>query len=117
MKSDPSFTNTIVWNTLPLPPVSAEVRKLIVNAGRGILVARERQPEKSLAEHYAPDSMTVELLAAHDALDKIVDQAFGAISSCKTARERQRLLFSRYEELIAPLQAANRSQRYQPGQR
>ncbi len=103
MKSDPSFTNTIVWNTLPLPSISAAVRSQIIKAGRAVLTARGLQPERSLAEHYDPDRMTGELRAAHDSLDAAVDRAFGATRPCKTERERQHVLFSRYEDLTAPL--------------
>ncbi|WP_410610989.1 class I SAM-dependent DNA methyltransferase [Amycolatopsis sp. lyj-109] len=105
LKSDPSFTNTIVWNTLPLPPVTAAVRSQIIDAGREILAARAMKPEKSLAEHYEPQSMAAELIAAHDALDRVVDRAFGASRPCRSERERQQLLFDRYEELISPLMA------------
>lgn len=99
MKSDPSFTNTIVWNTLPLPSVKSELRSRIIEAGHGILAARALSPEKSLADHYDPDSMTAELVAAHLILDLLVDEAFGAKRACETERERQRILFTRYQEL------------------
>lgn len=103
MKSDPSFTNTIVWNTLPLPPVSPENRIGIIKAGRDVITARNLESGRSLAEQYDPASMTVELLAAHAALDFLVDRAFGSNQACGTERERQQILFARYEELIAPL--------------
>lgn len=106
MKSDPSFTNTIVWNTLPLPPISTQVRLQIIQAGRGVLAARGLEPTKSLAGHYDPDNMSVEVLAAHEALDALVDRAFGAKRICQSVRERQQILFARYEELTAGLLAA-----------
>jgi hypothetical protein len=105
LKSDPSFTNTIVWNTLPLPPVSPEFRDKIISAGKSILAARSLGPTKSLAQHYDPGSMTAELLSAHNALDALVDRAFGSSQTCTSERERQRILFARYEELTAPLLA------------
>ena len=111
MKSDPSFTNTIVWNTLPLPPVGAQVRSQIIEAGRGVLAARELKPGNSLAEHYEPGSMTAELLAAHQTLDRVVNRAFGAAENCATERERQKVLFARYEELTAPLLVASSTRR------
>jgi hypothetical protein len=105
LKSDPSFTNTIVWNTLPLPPVSPEDRDRIIDAGKDIIAARNLAPNKSLAQHYDPDSMSVELIAAHNALDALVDAAFGSSQACESERERQQILFARYEELTAPLLA------------
>ena len=50
--------------------------------------------------------MTTELLAVHDHLDELVDRGFGAPEKCATERERQQILFARYEELTAPLFAA-----------
>lgn len=103
MKSDPSFTNTIVWNTLPLPPVSQDLRSQIAAAGKSVLAARELAPDKSLAEHYKANFMDPALLAAHNSLDVLVDKAFGAASPCQTERERQTVLFRCYQELTADL--------------
>ncbi|MCP3769617.1 class I SAM-dependent DNA methyltransferase [Streptomyces sp. MAR25Y5] len=103
MKSDPSFTNTIVWNTLPIPPVSQELRAQIALAGKSVLAARELAPDKSLAEHYKANSMDPALLAAHDSLDVLVDKAFGAAGPCQSEQERQTVLFQRYQEMTADL--------------
>lgn len=97
LKSDPSFTNTIVWNNLPMPAVID--RKHIIEAGAGVLRARERQPGSSLAQQYDPRSMASELTRAHQELDRVIDMAFGASRRCSTELERQELLFSRFAEL------------------
>ncbi|WP_175954279.1 class I SAM-dependent DNA methyltransferase [Schaalia sp. Marseille-Q2122] len=99
LKSDLNFSNTIVWNNLPLPPVDAELRQQIIEAGKGVLAARELYPERSLAEHYRPDNMDQALLAAHDALDILVDRAFGATEPCANNDERLAILFQRYIEM------------------
>ena len=99
LKSDPSFSNTIVWNNLPLPEVTPELRQQIIEAGKGILAARALHPERSLADHYNPLAMDPELLKAHAALDKVVDKAFGATRVLKSNEERQAILFERYAEM------------------
>ena len=99
LKSDPSFTNTIVWNTLPLPPVSQAEREAIIAAGRGVLAAREIRTGVSLADQYDPRSMAPQLLEAHMSLDEVVDRVFGAGERCRSELERQELLFARYAEL------------------
>lgn len=100
MKSDPSFTNTIVWNTLPLPGVKDVVRSEIVEAGRAIIKARSQSPGKNLAEQYEPRKMSKMLTAAHQDLDSLVDVAFGMdYRKEQSERKRQRVLFERYEEL------------------
>ena len=49
--------------------------------------------------------MTPELIEAHANLDVLVDRAFGATTPCGTERERQQVLFARYDELSAGLLA------------
>ncbi|MCA9684834.1 MAG: hypothetical protein KC457_21805, partial [Myxococcales bacterium] len=103
LKSDPSFSNTLVWNNLPLPLVGDGLRSRIIAAGQAILEARESYPQRSLAEHYNPLSMDAGLVAAHDNLDRLVDSAFGAKRTCASVRERQNILFARYQEMTDPL--------------
>lgn len=99
LKSDPNFSNTLVWNNLPLPEVSEATRQKIIEAGQGVLEARELHPERSLAAHYNPLAMDPRLVKAHDKLDAVVDRAFGAKRTCTTEKERQEILFARYAEL------------------
>lgn len=43
--------------------------------------------------------MSPELLKAHAALDKVVDQAFGATRKLTSEEQRLELLFKNYQEL------------------
>lgn len=108
IKSDLRFSNTLVWNNLPLPPVAPELRQQIIEAGQAVLAARALEPEKSLAQHYTPGKLSAELQAAHDALDVLVDQAFGATQPCASNEERLAVLFARYAELTEAERAASR---------
>lgn len=69
-------SNTLTWNTFPMPGVGPETREAVADAGRGVLAARALYPERSLATHYAPLAMSPELLKAHRALDAAVDTVF-----------------------------------------
>jgi hypothetical protein len=93
------FSNTVVWNNLPLPPVTEDLRQQIIEAGEGVLAARELHPERSLADHYNPLAMDPALLKAHAALDKVVDKAFGAVKTLRSNEERLQVLFERYAEM------------------
>ena len=95
------FSNTIVWNNLPLPTPNAKTRAAVIAAGQSVLVARELHPERSLAEHYNPLAMDPALVKAHAALDRVVDRAFGSRKALHTEQERQAVLFSRYADLTA----------------
>lgn len=77
LKSDCSFSNTIVWNNLPVPEFRNKERQNIIDAGKAILDARAAHPGKSLAEFYDPDLMPQDLLCAHHALDAAVEEAYG----------------------------------------
>jgi len=99
IKSDLRFSAKVVWNNLPLPEVSERARHQIIAAGHGVLEARALRPERALAEHYNPLAMDPVLSKAHDALDRVVDKAFGARRKLNTDVERQQLLFKRHAEL------------------
>lgn len=99
------FSNTVVWNNLPLPHVPEDLREQIIDAGKNVLAARELHPERSLAEHYNPLAMDPALLKAHAALDRVVDKAFGATHALKSNEERQQILFDRYVEMTRATQA------------
>lgn len=103
LKSDPSFSSSLVWNNLPLPQVNPATRKKIIAAGQGVIRARALHPDRSLAEHYNPLAMDPALVAAHRKLDAVVDRAFGATKTLTTERERQAILFQRYLDLTDPL--------------
>lgn len=112
LKSDLSFSNTVVWNNLPLPEISEEQRRKVIAAGRKVLAAREAIEERagepvSLAEMYASlATMDPALRAAHDELDSAVDVAFGATRRCASDAKRLEILFERYQELTAAEEAA-----------
>lgn len=100
LKSDLNFSNTIVWNTFPVPELDPALRKRIIDAGKGVLEARALHPERSLADAYNPLAMDPELLKAHDKLDRVVDQAFGATRKLNSEAQRLELLFASYTKLI-----------------
>lgn len=112
LKSDLRFSNTVVWNNLPLPEISEEQRRKVIAAGRKVLAAREAIEERagepvSLADMYASlATMDPALRAAHDELDSAVDVAFGATRRCSSEEARLKILFERYQELTAAEEAA-----------
>ena len=77
LKSDYSYSNTIVYNNFPWPtPTDAQKQKIEATA-KGILDARALYPDASLADLYDPLTMPVELQKAHTANDKAVMEAYG----------------------------------------
>lgn len=100
LKSDCRFTNTVVWNTLPLPEVDDVLRRKIIDAGQGVLKTRGNYAGQSLADLYDPDVMPVDLRRAHEVLDRLVDVAFGSERWLRgDDDERLRLLLGNYARL------------------
>lgn len=94
------FSNTVVWNNLPLPALDDDTRMALIEAGRNVLVARANHPGQSLADLYDPDYMPTDLRAAHRELDKIADVAFGARKWLKDDDDaRLQVLFKSYTHM------------------
>lgn len=77
LKSDYSYSNTIVYNNFPWPEPTEEQQKKITETAQGILDARARYPDSSLADLYDPTAMPYDLLEAHRRNDRAVMQAYG----------------------------------------
>lgn len=100
LKSDPNFSNTVVWNNLPLPALDDDTCMALIGAGRGVLAARVNHPGQPLADLYDPDYMPADLRAAHRELDKVADVAFGAGTWLKDDDDtRLKVLFDGYARL------------------
>jgi hypothetical protein len=101
LKSDPSFSNTLVWNNLPLPPITTELKAEVIASGKAILEYRRGFEGTSLSDFYHPLAMKPELIRLHNQLDYFVDKAFGATKAIQTNSNREQILFDRYAELTA----------------
>ena len=77
LKSDYSYSNTIVYNNFPWPSPTDEQKATIEKTAQGILDARALYPDASLADLYDPLTMPPELRKAHQANDRAVMQAYG----------------------------------------
>jgi hypothetical protein len=103
LKSDPSFSNTLVWNSLPLPALGPDLKAEIIQLGNEIIKVRDTFEGKSLADIYNPLGMSPSLIKAHENLDRLVDKAFGAMKALSSNVERETLLFEQYLTLTNPI--------------
>ncbi len=94
LKSDYSYSNTIVYNNFPWPVVTEKNREQIEKSAQEILKARTLYPNSNLAALYDPLTMPAELRRAHTANDKAVMAAYGlargayAMIRCRSHRRR-----------------------------
>lgn len=79
LKSGCRFSNTIVWNNFPLPKLTDEGRRAIIDAGQAVLSARGLYHGASLADLYKPadEFLYPELFEAHGKLDEAIESAYG----------------------------------------
>ena len=107
MKSDYSYSNTIVYNNYPWPNnITDKHRSAIATAAQGILHARAAFPTASLADLYDPITMPPVLTKAHRALDRAVDAAYGYASKATGSQAnedapRVAFLFTLYQQMTA----------------
>jgi len=98
LKSDYSYSNTIVYNNFPWPDPTEEQRLKIERAARGILDARSLYPDSSFADLYDELAMPLELRKAHQANDTAVLEAYG-FPKDSTESEIVARLFKMYQGL------------------
>lgn len=77
LKSDYRITKDNVYNNFPWPDPTPKQKELIEKTAQGILNARAKYPDSSLADLYDPLTMPPELRRAHTANDVAVMQAYG----------------------------------------
>ena len=98
LKSDYSYTSTMVYNTFPWPSPTSEQKSKIECSAQLILDARAMYPEASLADLYDDLAMPVELRKAHRANDAAVMEAYG-FRKDMTEAEIVAELFKMYQKL------------------
>lgn len=77
LKSDYSYSNTIVYNNFPWCNPTPEQKEKIEQTAQGILDARNLFPDCSLADLYDSVAMPPQLRKAHQLNDKAVMEAYG----------------------------------------
>ena len=105
MKTDYRYSNTIVYNNFPVPPLSEAMKERLTAAALRVLDVREYHCEKTLAVLYDPDHMPADLRIAHAEVDSLVDSIYSK-GGYETDEQRLSDLFSRYQTMTAD-EAAN----------
>lgn len=106
MKSDYQYSANVVYNNFVWPDSATESgTKAVEAATQGVLAARTANSGLSLAKLYDPLKMPVNLVKAHDALDRAVDACYRK-QPFTSEMERVQFLFKLYEQKTAPLAIA-----------
>ncbi|WP_176431472.1 type IIL restriction-modification enzyme MmeI [Anaerovirgula multivorans] len=92
------YSNVIGYNTFPIPVLSAEQKNNIRECVFGVIMEREKESERTLAELYDPDEMPEGLLYAHKILDSTIENCYRE-GGFYTNQERLDCMFELYKQL------------------
>ena len=116
LKSDYSYSNSLVYNNFPWPERATDKQRAAVEAkAQAVLDARQQFPDATLADLYDPLAMPPALAKAHAELDRAVDLCYRP-EKFESDRQRVEYLFALYEKLTAPLLPAVKAIRPRRGQ-
>lgn len=94
------YSNTLGWNTFPVPPLTEQHKADLTESAAAILLAREMHFPKTIADLYAPGAMPENLRHAHERNDEILERIYIG-RRFKNDTERLEKLFALYSEMAA----------------
>jgi hypothetical protein len=101
LKSDYRYSKDIVYDNFPFLNPTDKQKQAVESAAQTILNIRNNYPKNSLADLYDPLSMPLELLKAHQKLDKLVEKCYG--KKFDDDNQRVAYLFELYQKLTGEL--------------
>lgn len=98
MRTDFSYSNTLGWNTFPVPKLTEKNREDLTRCAEDILLAREAHFPATIADLYNPETMPENLRAAHDRNDEVLERIYIG-RRFKNDTERLEKLFDMYTKM------------------
>lgn len=93
------YSNSLGWNTFPLPLLTQKNKEDLAESAKAILVAREAHFPDTLAELYNPKNMPQDLRDAHDHNDEVLERIYIG-RRFRNDTERLEKLFDIYTEMV-----------------
>jgi len=100
-----SYSNTLGWNTFPVPTLTEQNKTDLTRCAENILLAREAHYPATIADLYDPKKMPEDLRAAHDANDETLERIYIG-RRFKNDTERLEKLFELYTKMTSKGKAA-----------
>lgn len=98
MRTDFSYSNTLGWNSFPMPKMTAKNKQDLTRCAEDILLAREAHFPKTIADLYDPEKMPDNLRHAHDRNDEVLERIYIG-RRFKNDTERLEKLFDLYTKM------------------
>jgi hypothetical protein len=99
------YSNTLGWNTFPLPLLTEKNKADLTRCAEDILLAREHYFPATIADLYDPDNMPADLHAAHECNDEVLERVYIG-RRFKNDTERMEKLFDFYTKMTASVAPA-----------
>lgn len=100
MRTDYSYSNTLGWNTFPVPGLTDKNRTDLTRCAENILLAREAHFPATIADLYVPENMPDDLRHAHEVNDEVLERIYIG-RRFKNDTERLEKLFDLYTKMTA----------------
>lgn len=94
------YSNTLGWNTFPVPPLTEQNKADLTLCAENILLAREAHFPATIADLYDPDTMPENLRRAHEHNDEVLERIYIG-RRFKNDTERLEKLFDLYTKMVA----------------
>ena len=108
------YSNTMGWNTFPVPFLTKQNKKDMFICARDIFKAREKYFPTSIAELYKPGAMPDNLREAHERNDELIERIYVG-RRFKNDTDRLETLFRMYVEMTnKPMKDVTLEQSEQP---
>jgi hypothetical protein len=76
LKTDLRYSNTLGWNTFPVPTLTDKNKSDLTRCAEDILLAHEAHFPATIAHLYDPDKMPVDLREAHERNDEVLERIY-----------------------------------------
>ena len=100
MKTDFRYSNTLGWNTFPVPKLTKKNKEDLTRCAEDILLAREAHFPATIADLYDPKNMPENLRHAHDRNDEVLERIYIG-RRFKNDTERLEKLFDLYTKMTS----------------
>ena len=100
LRTDFAYSNTLGWNTFPVPTLTEKNKADLTRCAEDILLAREHHFPATIADLYDPDNMPDDLRQAHERNDEVLERIYIG-RRFKNDTERLEKLFDLYTKMTA----------------
>ncbi len=103
LKTSYRYSNTLGWNTFPVPTLTEKMKADLTRCAEDILLAREAYFPATIADMYDPDRVDAEfplVRAAHERNDEVLERIYIG-RRFKNDTERLEKLFDMYTKMTA----------------